>query len=51
MNTGRMMMVPDEPEKSVHVGIRQAQPLIELRAPIVLPIMELDSRAARPIPI
>jgi uncharacterized linocin/CFP29 family protein len=45
LNTGRMTMVPDEPEKSVHVGIRQAQPLIELRAPIVLPIMELDSIA------
>jgi uncharacterized linocin/CFP29 family protein len=40
-----MTMVPDEPENSVHVGIRQAQPLIELRAPIVLPIMELDSIA------
>jgi uncharacterized linocin/CFP29 family protein len=45
LNTGRLTMVPEEPEKAVHVGIRQAQPLIELRAPIALPIMELDSIA------
>jgi len=45
LNTGRLTMVPDEPEREVHVGIRQAQPLIEVRAPIRLPIMELDSIA------
>lgn len=45
LNTGRMTMLPDEPETEVHVGIRQAQPLLELRAPIALPIMELDSIA------
>ena len=45
LNTGRLTMVPDEPEREVHVGIRQAQPLIEVRAPIRLPIMEMDSIA------
>jgi uncharacterized linocin/CFP29 family protein len=41
-----MTMIADEPAlREVHVGIRQAQPLIELRTPIPLPIMELDSIA------
>ena len=31
--------------REVHVGIRQAQPLVELRVPIRLPIAELDSIA------
>jgi uncharacterized linocin/CFP29 family protein len=45
VNTGRLAMIPDEPDRDVHVGIRQAQPLVELRVPIRLPIMELDSIA------
>jgi uncharacterized linocin/CFP29 family protein len=45
VNTGRLTMIPDEPDRDVHVGIRQAQPLVELRVPIRLPIMELDSIA------
>jgi uncharacterized linocin/CFP29 family protein len=45
VNTGRLDLLPGQPEPQVHVGIRRAQPLIELRAPIRLPIMELDSVA------
>ena len=43
VNTGRLVKLQDELDPQVHVGIRQAQPLIELRVPIRLPIMELDS--------
>ena len=45
VNTGRLEMIPDEPDRDVHIGIRQVQPLVELRVPIRLPIMELDSIA------
>jgi uncharacterized linocin/CFP29 family protein len=46
VNTGRVAMAPNAPERDeVHFGIRQAQPLVEVRVPIRLPIMELDSIA------
>ena len=45
VNTGRLTMVSDDPQREVPFGIRQAQPLVELRVPIRLPIMELDSIA------
>jgi uncharacterized linocin/CFP29 family protein len=45
VNTGRLEIVPAEPDPDVHIGIRQVQPLVELRVPIRLPIMELDSIA------
>lgn len=47
VNTGRLTLVSEPPDREVHVGIgiRQAQPLVELRTPIRLPIMELDSIA------
>ena len=46
VNTGRMTMIPGEPDRDeLHFGIRQAQPLVEVRVPIRLPIMELDSIA------
>jgi len=45
VNTGRLEIVPAEPDRDVHIGIRQVQPLVELRVPIRLPIMELDSIA------
>ena len=45
VNTGRLEMIPDEPDRDVHIGIRQVQPLVELRVPIRLPIIELDSIA------
>src|SRR5687768_16063328 len=45
VNTGRLAKLSDELDPNVHVGIRQAQPLIELRVPIRLPIAELDSIA------
>jgi uncharacterized linocin/CFP29 family protein len=45
VNTGRLTMVADDPNRDVPFGIRQAQPLVELRVPIRLPIMELDSIA------
>jgi len=43
VNTGRLTMNADQPEGEVHFGIRQAQALVEVRVPIRLPIMELDS--------
>src|SRR5262249_14497928 len=45
VNTGRLAIIPEEPDRDVHIGIRQAQPLVELRVPIPLPIMELASIA------
>jgi uncharacterized linocin/CFP29 family protein len=45
VNTGRLTLVEEHPDRGVHVGIRQAQALVELRVPIRLPIMELDSIA------
>jgi uncharacterized linocin/CFP29 family protein len=49
VNTGRLDRLPaagGNPElRDVQIGIRRAQPLIELRAPIRLPIAELDSVA------
>jgi uncharacterized linocin/CFP29 family protein len=43
VNTGRLQILPAGPNDKVHVAIRQSQPLIEVRIPIRLPIMELDS--------
>jgi uncharacterized linocin/CFP29 family protein len=45
VNTGRMTLVPDDSDREMNVGIRQTQPLVEVRVPIRLPIMELDSIA------
>jgi uncharacterized linocin/CFP29 family protein len=45
VNTGRLAKLSEELDPQVHVGIRQAQPLVELRMPIRLPIAELDSIA------
>jgi len=45
VNTGRLTMVGEDTPRDVPFGIRQAQPLVELRVPIRLPIMELDSIA------
>jgi uncharacterized linocin/CFP29 family protein len=45
VNTGRLKLVPEKGEPEVHLGIREVQPLVEVRVPIKLPIMELDSVA------
>src|SRR6185503_13970676 len=45
VNTGRMAKLSEELDPLVHIGVRQAQPLIELRVPIRLAIAELDSIA------
>lgn len=45
VSTGRMDLLPDHPIKGISVGVRTVQPLIELRTPIVLDIMEMDSIA------
>jgi uncharacterized linocin/CFP29 family protein len=45
VNTGRLAPLTEELDPQVHVGIRQAQPLVEMRIPIRLPIAELDSIA------
>jgi len=44
VNTGRLKLVPDRTD-DVNLGIREVQRLVELRVPIKLPIMELDSMA------
>ena len=45
VNTGRLRLIQVEPEEGVAVGIRQVQPLVEVRTPIRLDMMELDSVA------
>jgi uncharacterized linocin/CFP29 family protein len=45
VNTGRLHILPKGTDPDLNVGIRQSQPLVELRVPIMLPIMELDSVA------
>ncbi len=43
VSTGRLQLLPDQPIKDVSVGVRTVQPLIEIRTPMVLDIMELDT--------
>ena len=45
VNTGHLAVLPEQPDPDLNIGIRQAQPLVEVRVPIVLPIMELDTVA------
>ena len=45
VSTGRLALLPDQPIKEVFVGIRTVQPLIEVRTPMVLDTMELDTMA------
>ena len=42
VNTGRVALLPDRTDPDIHLGIREVQPLVEVRVPIKLPIMELD---------
>jgi uncharacterized linocin/CFP29 family protein len=44
VNTGRLRLLPD-PDGDVNLGIREVQRLVEVRVPIKLPTMELDSVA------
>jgi uncharacterized linocin/CFP29 family protein len=45
VNTGRLKQIEPGPVEQVGHAIREALPLVELRAPIVLPILELDYAA------
>jgi uncharacterized linocin/CFP29 family protein len=45
VNTGRLELLADEPASDVGMGIREVQPLVEVRIPIKLSIMELDTVA------
>jgi uncharacterized linocin/CFP29 family protein len=45
VNTGRLQILPDGPDPDLNIGIRSVQPLVELRVPIRLPIMDLDTVA------
>src|SRR5687767_3742997 len=47
VNTGRLGLLPEQPGGGAHIGlgIREVQPLIEVRVPITLSIMELDTVA------
>jgi len=44
VNTGRLAILPD-PAPEVGLGIREVQPVVEVRIPIKLAIMELDTVA------
>jgi uncharacterized linocin/CFP29 family protein len=43
VNTGRLDLLPKGPDADVHLGIRLVRPLVELRIPIRLSMMELDA--------
>lgn len=45
VNTGRLEMLPDGPDGDVNLGMRRVQPLVEIRVPIRLSTMELDTVA------
>jgi uncharacterized linocin/CFP29 family protein len=45
VNTGRLQLLDDRPDNNVSVGVRTVKPLIEVRAPILLDLMELDTIA------
>jgi uncharacterized linocin/CFP29 family protein len=45
VNTGRLELLADKPAPHVSMGIREVQPLVEVRVPIRLSIMDLDSVA------
>jgi uncharacterized linocin/CFP29 family protein len=45
VNTGRLRILDKQPVEGVSAGIRVVQPLIEVRAPILLDTMELDTVA------
>ena len=45
VNTGRLKLLQDQPAEGVSVGVRTVQPVIELRSPVRLDLMELDSVA------
>ncbi|HYD47815.1 MAG TPA: family 1 encapsulin nanocompartment shell protein [Terriglobales bacterium] len=51
VNTGRLELLEEEPEPGVRAAIREVQPLVELRIPLVLQTMEIDSiaRGARSV--
>ena len=43
VNTGRLAIVSEQPVAEVSVGLRTVQQLVEIRTPIVLDTMELDT--------
>jgi len=45
VNTGRLAMLPSGPIADVASGVRTVQPVVEMRTPFVLDIMELDTVA------
>ncbi|MEO8548811.1 MAG: family 1 encapsulin nanocompartment shell protein [Kofleriaceae bacterium] len=45
VNTGRLARITKDPVDDVGHAVRVVQPLVELRSPIALPIMELDYAA------
>lgn len=45
VNTGRLRLFDDQPAEGVSAGIRIVQPLIEVRTPILLDTLELDTVA------
>jgi uncharacterized linocin/CFP29 family protein len=42
VNLGRLQLLRDQPIEGVHTGLRITQPLVEIRVPVMLEIMELD---------
>jgi len=45
VNTGHLALLGDKPSDDVNLGLRRVQPLVEMRVPIKLDIMQLDTVA------
>ncbi|MBX3203862.1 MAG: bacteriocin family protein [Labilithrix sp.] len=45
VNTGKLKLLAHEPAPDVGIGMREVQPLVEVRVPIKLSIMDLDTVA------
>jgi uncharacterized linocin/CFP29 family protein len=45
VNTGQLELLPEQADRDLNIGIRRTQPLVEIRVPIVLRIMDLDAVA------
>jgi uncharacterized linocin/CFP29 family protein len=45
VNTGRLTLLPEVGDPDLNVGVRNVQPLVEIRVPIKLSLLELDSVA------
>jgi uncharacterized linocin/CFP29 family protein len=45
VDSGRLDLLPEQPDRDLNLGLRKVQPLMEVRVPIKLSLMELDTAA------